>query len=453
MEGEINLATELDNLPSHIALFLDPSKVKDIEQVMHFLRSKHPHNSDYALEESIVYDEVYSNSSYKDRLKEILDAELKNRVHIVPIQNFRGSSFQYAKAGAVVVFERLKKLSAAILYGLTDTMIVALERNGVMIIPDETIEVSIATSSDDSINNEISKAPRSNIKQLVHSNTIDAHNRAKKAIRVALIDTGIDTSHNEFKGKHREIRFFGRNEDGRLSECSPKDDACYHGSQVGSVLAGQNIGVVPNAHLAVCGIMQKTNANQFAYSTKDLVQAINWLLSGPFEGGAKPTVINFSFGTDALEPVLKAQVKKVADQGQSLCFAATGDGSKVNNCPYPAGFDASWVLSIGGVDTKNRALPASNYDADLNFETGNPNFSALGTDVTAAYPNGSYSVETGSSFASAIAAGIAGILGSFAETYNKRKVVDALRDNTIPGTGGLQTGHGVLRLSASLIEG
>ena len=437
---------ELEKLSAHIAIFLDSEKTADIEGTKEFLRSQHDHNIKAYSDVKIHYDPSSSNSSYKDKLRDVLGEVTNQPINVVPIQNFRGLSVNYAKNGILIVFERLKKFSAAIIYGLNGTMVEALERNGVILIEDEEIEVSISSSPNRPAEDGKSVIRRQEVPQLIHSNTVNPSYAHSKSVRVAVIDTGLDVSHQEFSGSDRQILHFGYDEKGDLTECPPSEEACYHGTQVCSVLAGKKIGVLPNSDLAVCAIMKNKAPGVWSYRQRDLYKAVSWLLKGPFEGGAKPDVINFSFGQDQLNSALKAQIKRLADDDRILCFAATCDNGSTTHCPYPANFDATWVLSVGSVDTSNAPLPTSNYDTDLNFASGNPNFACLGTGIKAAYPNGAYSSENGSSFSSAIAAGIAGIVISRATTHSKTDVVEELKKNTVQGTDGIRTGSGVLRL-------
>ena len=434
----------LEGLSAHIAIFSDSKNPISIKDTHRFLEATHDHNRRTS-ELDFEYETVKSNSSIKDRIRAALADVMDGVFHIVPVQNYQTIDGKTDLEGPIIVFEKLRAISAAILYGLSDKMISALERSGILVIPDQEVEIKTLSISSDDASSPAVPSSRSQVKQLNAINANASVGRYKGTPRIGVIDTGIDTTHREFRGKSRSIKFLGLSLNGGGGKSTPGDSHRYHGTQVCSVIAGNNIGVAPQAHLAVAAIMNYEGNGSWNYKQRDFVKAINWLLGGPFDGGSKPHVINLSFGHASMSPALKSHIKKVADRKDIVCVAACSDDSFTTQCLFPAAFKSDWVVSIGGVDENGIPMATSNYDSDSSFSTGNPNFSVLGEDIKCAYPNNQYVSEKGNSFSAAIASAMAGLVALDPSASSRTAVVSLLRGLTIPNTASLQTGAGILK--------
>lgn len=212
---------------------------------------------------------------------------------------------------------------------------------------------------------------------------VESHRWATgKGVRVAVIDTGLDTGHPDLRDRVVGIRNFVDRDDGAFN-------TDVHGTAVAGVIAATSnngvglVGVAPEAEvvgLKACWQMEKGAR----CSTFTLAKALNFAIDQQVD------VINLSLGgpPDAL---LTRLVDKARESNILVVGAVSPDWPK----GFPAGVDS--VIAVAN------AAVASNPDAP-------DALSAPGNQVLSARPHGDYDFYTGSSFSAAQISGLSALI-------------------------------------------
>jgi subtilisin family serine protease len=206
----------------------------------------------------------------------------------------------------------------------------------------------------------------------------DAGTHSDAAVRVGLVDGGVDTTHAVF----RDIVIHQHG-------CSGTPVPAAHGTAVASLMIGRSPqfhGAAPGSELysadVYCGLATggavDAVADALAWLVRERVPVINVSLVGP------PNVM------------LENVVRMVIAHGHVIVAAVGNDGPAAPPL-YPASYPD--VVGVTAVDAHQRAL----FEACRGKQV---KFSAPGADMSAANPAQSYAVVRGTSFASPIVAGL-----------------------------------------------
>lgn len=242
-------------------------------------------------------------------------------------------------------------------------------------------------------------------------------------VLVGVLDTGIDADHQEFVDKTITYRYVS------LFPNSPywpsRDirgiDTGGHGTHVSGIIAGKNIGIVPEADLYVASVIESETTRT---SLVRVTYGLDWLLrqfSRP-ENENRPAVINLSLGFPETTPEgltegeyqsrLRAMriLIRLLTQANVLPVVAIGnDGA--GNFGYPGGFDNT--LGVGAVDFNGNIADFSGSGDPPNSQ-GKPDLVGYGVNVYSSvernYRGESiYKQLSGTSMASPYVAGIAAL--------------------------------------------
>ncbi len=215
----------------------------------------------------------------------------------------------------------------------------------------------------------------------------EAHKLAQgKRIKIAVIDTAIDTAHPAFGGA--AIATFDA-----LGETTPVAE--LHGTSIAGILGAraQLIGVAPEA--SVLG------ARAFAANAKGLAQshslAILKALDWSVMNGAR--VINMSFAGPE-DPLLGRAIAAAIVQG-AVIVSAAGNGGPDAKPAFPAAFPN--VIAVTATDTADATYKSANRGSYIAI-------AAPGVDIIGAAPNGAYDLSSGTSMAAAHVSGIAALM-------------------------------------------
>jgi len=298
---------------------------------------------------------------------------------------------------------------------------------------------------------------------------------ANREIILAVIDTGIDTEHEDLQG-HFWVNAL-ENQDGKDSDNNGLKDDLYgwnfydnnsilcdydaynqeydefeddHGTHcAGTIVA------TANNHKGIAGIAAGANVKILPIKalggeegedtgegyTSSIVQAIEYAE----RMGAQ--ICNLSFGGDGEDPVLK----KVMKESDMLFICASGnDGRDIDKKPvYPAAYQLPNVISVANINGDGTLAASSNYGVQ------NVDLAAPGSEIISTLVGSNYGTMTGTSMAAPMVTGACALLYSFhnsmtAEDAKSLVLQSVEKLDTLTGkvkTGGMLNVNNLLRSS------
>lgn len=266
--------------------------------------------------------------------------------------------------------------------------------------------------------------------------------QGSNSVIIAVIDSGIDSSHPEFSG--RLLPGYDYVED----DWTPQD-RCGHGTHVAGIIAANSnnaygvAGMDWNARILTVRVLDASCGGTISDLAEGLIFATDM--------GAR--VINLSVGTPFFSRLLEHASYYAYQHGAAL-FAAVGNHcSYSGQAIYPAYF--SWVMAIGATDQSDQRNPASCTGAHLDVM-------APGTDILSTAPRtgsllygmtNEFSLLSGTSMATAFVSGAAGLLASQPSFDTPLKIYTALTSTALDlETAGFDnnTGYGLIQVADAL---
>ena len=244
-------------------------------------------------------------------------------------------------------------------------------------------------------------------------------------IKVAVIDTGIDTAHPDLAGKVVASRIF---------TTTQINDRYGHGTHVAGIIAAEShnsqgvSGVCPGCQLLVAKALDDSGRGM----TSIIAQAIIWAA----DNGAQ--VINLSEGGPTRSQSQQDALDYAWSKGVVLVAAAGNSNS--STVFYPAA--SANVLSVGATDNRDRKASFSNFGLWVSVTApGDSIYSTLPVSpyaMQATYASAlSYDYISGTSMATPIVAGVAALVWTTPHGTSNASVVQRIiaTVDSIPGTG------------------
>ncbi|THE09755.1 serine protease [Bacillus timonensis] len=284
--------------------------------------------------------------------------------------------------------------------------------------------------------------------QLVKAPSIWDESSQGEGIVIAVIDTGIDSSHPDLKDRIIAGRNFTTDYQG---DPDIFEDNNGHGTHVsGTIAASLNnegvVGIAPKAQLLSLKALTGQGAGNYDWIIDAIHYAVQW--QGP--NNERVRVISMSLGGPEDVPELHKAIQQAVNQNVSVVVAAGNEGDSKEETfeyAYPGAYNE--VISVGAVNIDLELAPFSNTNTEIDLV-------APGVDVVSTYPDNKYAQLTGTSMAAPHVAGAIALLinvseKEFERTLSEAEVYAQLVRRTVPlGNRKSAEGNGFLQLD--LIE-
>jgi subtilisin family serine protease len=242
--------------------------------------------------------------------------------------------------------------------------------------------------------------------------------KGASTVVVAILDTGVDSSHPDLAGATLSGRDFVND------DADPADDE-GHGTAVAGVIAARTNNREGQAGMCwACSVMPvKVLDASGSGKTSTIAAGIAWAA----DRGAR--VINMSLGGPAGSMAMQAAVAYAATKGVVIVAAAGNSGTDTPF--YPAAY--AGVLSVGGTTSSDTRYSWSNFGSWVLLTAPGCN--------TAPDLGGGYVEFCGTSSATPVVAGIAGLALSLIPAASPTQIAAALEQTATPVTGTAQFGR------------
>lgn len=246
-------------------------------------------------------------------------------------------------------------------------------------------------------------------------------------VQVAIIDSGIDVNHPEFRGR----LMTGYN---YLAPGSPPIDDYGHGTHVAGL-----IGAVANNAVGIAGVAPKVriDARKVLNSQgSGTISNVSKAIREAADAGAE--IINLSLESSAPNPTMEAAVQYAYSKGV-LLIAAAG-----NFYPSPVSWPAAYeaVIAVAATTYMDKHASYSNAGSQVEIAApgGERGLSILSTwpggvkcrDNTSVLPQSDYCTSEGTSMAAAIVSGAAALIKSVRPSYSAEQIRQLLRTSATP---------------------
>ncbi len=247
-------------------------------------------------------------------------------------------------------------------------------------------------------------------------------------IQVAIIDSGIDVNHPEFRG--RLLTGFNY-----LTPGSPPVDDYGHGTHVAGL-----IGAVANNAVGIAGVAPKVKLDARKVLNSQGVGTISNVAKAIREAAdSGAEIINMSLEASAPNATMGSAVQYAASKG-ALLIAASGNAGASNGVSWPAAYDE--VMAVAATNYNDRRASYSNAGAQVEIAApgGERNLSMLSTwpgnvrcrDNTTTPTQSSYCTSEGTSMAAAVVSGAAALIKSVRPSLTAAAIRQLLQQTALP---------------------
>jgi hypothetical protein len=268
---------------------------------------------------------------------------------------------------------------------------------------------------------------------------------AKAEPLIAVMDSGVDVLHPNLKdaiftnaeGQNKQCRgdFYGCNTtvedkeslgDGAVypsgtngfGEICLNEGQCDHGTHVAGIIAARDssefTGMCPYCKVLVVKVVEieeKNGRETFPIKDSSILAGLSYI-SG-FKSGGQPLVrvINASFGKFESSRSVELFIKALKKFGRGTLMVAAAGNEDTMKRQYPAGFDD--VLAVANIQSAVSApnkSPSSNFGMWVDIAAPGDGECGLSSGILSTTPGGGSACRVGTSMASPMVAGIAGLV-------------------------------------------
>ncbi|WP_327414087.1 S8 family peptidase [Streptomyces sp. NBC_01233] len=232
-----------------------------------------------------------------------------------------------------------------------------------------------------------------------------------EGVTVYIVDTGINTLHEEFGGRAR----FGYN----AVFLGSSRDCNGHGTHVAATVGGETYGVAKGVSLVGVKVADCRGSG----SLSSILKGLDWVVKDAAKAPGTPAVANMSMGGTPSYALDAAVIRAVAS-GITFTVAAGNDGKDA--C---GGSPASvpQAITVGATDAGDRRAPFSSHGPCVDL-------SAPGVGVTSAWKDSATATAraSGTSMAAPHVAGVAALVLARGSARTPAQVTEALLHSAVP---------------------
>lgn len=238
-------------------------------------------------------------------------------------------------------------------------------------------------------------------------------------VKIAIVDSGIDYTHPDLVAQMwtNGSGFHGR--DVYNNDDNPMDDN-GHGTHVAGLAAAKS-----NNNTGVSGIMGD-RVKLIAVKAMDedgngsITSVVNGIQYAVAQGAH---VINLSLGGDGESAAIENALLNAVSAGSVVLIAAGNDGERItsSNFKFPIGYAASidGVIGIGSINTAGEGRSSFSNYSETFVEIAAPGSKDAKDGLGSTYLSGDYALAYGTSMATPVAAGAAGLLIGMLQTHGQ----------------------------------
>jgi hypothetical protein len=287
---------------------------------------------------------------------------------------------------------------------------------------------------------------------LIQANSVHSLGIRGNGVRIAIIDTGIDTDHPDFSTAAPGDRIVAQNCFLSGASCpSPPnvaEDGNGHGTHVSGIAASDGsvspVGVAPQAQLVAIKVLRDNGSGYLS----DTIAALDWIYTNNASLNVK--VVNMSLGSldlytppcDGAYPAMTTAINNLRNIGV-ISFAASGNNANATQMSLPACI--STVVSVGAVyDANVGSISWGNPQVCRDLTTaadqvacitnGVPDLQAPGALITSSFIGGGTATLGGTSMASPHVAGTAALLIQAKPSITPTEIEAVLQTTGVPVT-------------------
>ncbi|MEV6594543.1 S8 family peptidase [Streptomyces acidicola] len=275
-----------------------------------------------------------------------------------------------------------------------------------------------------------------------------------KGVKVAVLDTGVDTGHPDLAGRITESQSFVPDQ--------PVQDGHGHGTHVASTIVGSGTasdgkrkGVAPGAELLVGKVLNNAGQGQASW----IISGMEWAA----RSGAK--IVSMSLGGTASgsSDALSETVDELsASTGTLFVIAAGNTGPSEQTIGTPGIADSA--LTVGAVDKSDKLASFSSRGPRYGDYGVKPEITAPGVGITAARASGTsmgtpvddnYTTANGTSMATPHVAGAAALVAQAHPDWTGPQIKQALASTakTNPDNSAFEQGDGRVDAARAVGQG